>query len=231
MEAHFCGFRPAQLASLPNAWHHGTICDYNRFLRRFSRAGYDIGLAPLPDGAFYRAKTNNKFREYGACRIAGIYSRNEVYTSCVQQEVTGLLVDNNTDSWRSAIERLINDAALRERIQRNARKYVAEHYSQEKFDALFLAQLDAVVESGGTFLSLSEGRETTGRTPFAGTATCYPNGTISAQSDAPGPWHRLTRRALRSLGTMRRLGPKQSWAALRWLVHDRCLALWLRWRL
>ena len=84
--------------ALPNVHHHGLICRYDRYLRRFSRGGYDIGLAPLPDDAFYRSKTNNKFREYGASGIAGIYSHNEVYAHCVEHEVSGLLVANETEA-------------------------------------------------------------------------------------------------------------------------------------
>src|SRR5208282_2814412 len=95
VEAHFWGCRPPQFKSLPNVRHHGLICQYDRYLRRFSRAGYDIGLAPLPDDVFYRSKTNNKFREYGASGIAGIYSHNDVYSQCVQEGVSGLLVAND----------------------------------------------------------------------------------------------------------------------------------------
>ena len=150
VEVHFWGCRPPRPASgcpaaPPNIRHHGLICQYDRYLRRFSRAGFDIGLAPLPDDVFYRSKTNNKFREYGAAGIAGIYSHNDVYSHCVQHEVSGLLVANDTDHWHDAIERLIEDEALRTRIQQQARRYVREHYSQEKFEQLFLEQLREVL--------------------------------------------------------------------------------------
>ena len=89
---------PSAGAALPGVRFHGLICQYDRYLRRFSRAGYDIGLAPLPDDVFYRSKTNNKFREYGASGVAGIYSHNDVYSQCVQHEVSGLLVANDADA-------------------------------------------------------------------------------------------------------------------------------------
>ena len=111
VEVHFWGCRVPQLAAA-NVHHHGLVCGYDRYLRRFSRAGYDIGLAPLPDDVFHRSKTNNKFREYGASGIAGVYSANDVYAHCVEHEVSGLLVANDTESWHAALERLIDDEPL-----------------------------------------------------------------------------------------------------------------------
>ncbi len=215
VEAHFWGFRPPQIAALPNVRHHRLICQYDRYLRRFSRAGFDIGLAPLLDDVFHRSKTNNKFREYGASGIAGIYSHNEVYSHCVQHEVSGLLVANDADNWHDAIERLIEDQALRTRIQQEARQYVREHYAQEKFEQLFLEQIQEV-------LSLPA-------RPAPGKAAS----SIAARTQAavPGFFRRLGDQSRRSLGTVRRLGPRQTWTALRWLVNDHCLAAWLRWQL
>jgi hypothetical protein len=221
VEAHFWGGRPPPPArgcpaALGNIRHHGLICHYDRFLRRFSRAGYDIGLAPLPDDVFYRSKTNNKFREYGASGIAGIYSHNDVYSDCVRQEVSGLLVPNDADAWYDAMERLIEDEALRTRIQRQARRYVREHYGQEKFEQLFLEQLHDVLGMAAAPV------------PLKVASSPLP---AAAESAVPGFFRRLSDQAWRSLGTLRRLGPRQAWTALRWFVNDRILAAWLRWKL
>jgi len=164
---------------------------------------------------FYRSKTNNKFREYGASGIAGIYSNNDVYSRCVENEVSGLLVANNADNWYDAIERMIEDEALRTRIQQRARQYVREHYSQEKFEPLFLEQLRDVLSrpAGSPPVQAASSPAATSR---------------SAMSVF---FHGLRDQARRSLGTLRRLGPRQAWTALRWFVNDRCLAAWLRWQL
>ena len=239
VEAHFWGCRPPRPATrshewepaghagcpaaLPNLRHHGLICQYDRFLRRFSRAGYDIGLAPLPDDVFYRSKTNNKFREYGASGIAGIYSRNDVYSHCVRHEVSGLLVANDADSWYDAIERLIEDEALRRRIQQEARRFVREHYAQEKFEQLFLEQLGEVLSFPATVARDSSPLSNSTR---AG-CPCH----AATPSAVPGFFRRQSDQARRSLGTLRRLGPRRAWTALRWFVNDRCLAAWLRWQL
>jgi hypothetical protein len=217
--------------SFRNVRHHGLVCQYDRYLRRFSRAGYDIGLAPLPDDVFYRSKTNNKFREYGASGIAGIYSHNEVYSHCVQHEFSGLLVSNDAQSWHDAIERLIEDAALRTRIQQEARQYVREHYAQEKFEQLFLEQIRDVLSTPAELPALAVPRAAS---PWNATRGCLSPASPAAEtgpSTQPGFFRRLGEQGMRSLGTLRQLGPRQGWTALRWFVNDRCLAAWLRWQL
>jgi len=215
IEIHFWGCRPPPGAVLPNLHCHGLICQYDRYLRRFSRAGYDIGLAPMPDDPFYRSKSNNKFREYGASGIAGIYSHGSVYADCVQDDVSGLLVANDADSWHDALVRLIEDESLRTRIQRQARQYVQEHYAQEKFDRLFLAQLHEVVD----------------RPSARRHAKMQSSAPVTSDSALPGFFPRLIAQTRRSLGTLRRLRPRQASTALRWFVSDRCFAAWLRWQL
>ena len=143
VEAHFWGPRPP--AELPAVRHHAVVHDYDRFLRRFSAAGFEIGLAPLPDDVFHRSKTNTKFREYGACGVAGVYSDVEVYSDCVRHGETGLLVANDTEAWYRALRRLVDDANLRRQIQQRAREEIEEHYSQEKFEAVLLRQIEQLV--------------------------------------------------------------------------------------
>ena len=145
VEAHFWGPRPP--AELPAVRHHAVVHDYDRFLRRFSAAGFEIGLAPLADDVFHRSKTNTKFREYGACGIAGVYSDVEVYSDCVRHGETGLLVANDAEAWYRALRQLVDDADLRRKIQQQARVEIEEHYSQEKFEAVFLRQIEQLVGS------------------------------------------------------------------------------------
>ncbi len=137
VEAHFWGVKPRGL-SRDNWYFHRFIMDYDRFLRRFSRAHYDIGLAPMRNDLFHNSKTNNKFREYGACGIAGIYSDVEVYSTSVQHGSTGLLVPNHTDGWHEAIVQLIENQDLRQKLTMQAQEYVRQNYSQERFENLTL---------------------------------------------------------------------------------------------
>lgn len=132
------GARHAALASHPQVRSLPLIRDYDTFFARFAAEQFDIGLAPLPDDEFHRGKSNNKFREYASCGIAGVYSDMSVYNTSVQHEITGLLVTNDDASWAGAIERLIVDASLRQRLGSQARHYARTHFNETVTDTEWL---------------------------------------------------------------------------------------------
>ena len=105
-------------------------------------------LGALPDDLLHRSKSNTKFREYGACGIAGIYSDVDVYSDCVRQGETGLLVSNDSEAWYRAMRQLVDDAQLRHTIQQQARREIENRYSQEIFAAVFLRQIERLVDGG-----------------------------------------------------------------------------------
>ena len=130
VEAVFFEGVPDELAGFPNVSETPIIYDYDTFIRALASSDYDIGLGPLLPEPLYLSKTNTKFRDYGLCRIAGIYSSVDVYTNCVEHEKTGLLVNEVQGAWFEAIERLILDHALREKIQENAYAEIVRNYNQ-----------------------------------------------------------------------------------------------------
>jgi glycosyltransferase involved in cell wall biosynthesis len=128
----FFGFVPQALAGHPLVtMHHG--CDnYIEFLTRFAGLGWHIGLAPLRHSLFNYCKTNNKFREYAACRIAGVYTNLPVYADWVTDRKTGLLVDHNPAAWYEGIKLLIDNPELRLRIQEEAGQYTRTQFTIEQ---------------------------------------------------------------------------------------------------
>lgn len=147
VEVYFLGFTPPSLRKRPHVHSIPMMWNYPAYLRRFSSAGYDIGLAPLLDDVAHRSKTNNKFREYGACRIAGIYSNVDVYASCVRQYETGILVSNHEKDWYDALVLLIENSHLRKKIQSAAYEFVRDNYSQDEFVKDWAGQIKDVLES------------------------------------------------------------------------------------
>lgn len=97
------------------------------YLNQLAR-NWDIGLAPLLDNNFTKSKTENKFREYGAMKIAGIYSNIKIYNSHIADGENGILANQDADSWYLAIERLVNDKSLRETIATNAFTYAQKNF-------------------------------------------------------------------------------------------------------
>lgn len=214
VEMHFWGPRPP--AELPGVRHHAVVHDYDRFFRRFSAAGFEIGLAPLADDAFHRSKTNTKFREYGACGIAGVYSDVDVYSACVRHGETGLLVANETAAWYRALRRLVDDAALRKKIQDQARTEVEEHYSQEKFEAVFLRQIEQLVGNASR---------------RAGEASAFPPSQLETRGHDRPRIARLFGLIPHALGHLRRNGWSRCWNSLRWIGSSGWSLARLQWRL
>jgi hypothetical protein len=135
------GPRFRELEGHPRVQFREFVRDYDQYFAQFARAGFDIGLAPMRGDVFYQCKTATKFREYAACRIAGVYADTEMYRDCVTAGETGLLATNTDDAWTAAIGRLVADAALRGRIQRRAETYARERYSAARIEGDWCAHI------------------------------------------------------------------------------------------
>lgn len=94
-----------------------------RWMRRHAR--WDIGIAPLRDGRFTRAKSDIKFLDYAALGVAGVYSDVPAYAGTVRHGGNGLLVVNAPEAWAAALERLLVDGSLRRSLATAAREHVA----------------------------------------------------------------------------------------------------------
>lgn len=93
-------------------------------------AKFDIGLAPLVDNAFNRAKSDLKFIEYGYLGIPMIGSPVQPYLESVEHGKNGFLAKSPKD-WLKYLKRLIENENLRKKIGENARQ-VAEKRTIEK---------------------------------------------------------------------------------------------------
>lgn len=129
VEVYIWGECPPLIRGYTNVFILPFVRDYNRYIREFYEFGFDIGLAPLVSDTFHKSKTNNKFREFGGCGVAGIYSNVDVYTDCVRHLETGVIVENHVGDWESAISLLIEDTELRQSIAHQAHEVVVDRYS------------------------------------------------------------------------------------------------------
>ncbi len=196
VEMNFWGYLPTELAGRPGVRHLRPLQNYNEFMQRFSGMGFDIGLAPLLDDEFHRSKTNNKFREYGACQIAGVYSNVQTYSRYITDGENGLLVENTPAAWLNALTRLITDAELRQKIARQALAYIQQHYGQDAYLQVWQSQVQDVLSKaafnpqGDNPQKVSPGQQPAGGTHWYLQTLRRLAGRINAQTPA-GLWHKL----------------------------------------
>jgi glycosyltransferase involved in cell wall biosynthesis len=125
----FFGYAPDNLLGLPDVDFVPYNEDYPSFLRALSQVDWSFGIAPLADLPSRRGKSNNKYREYGGCRIPAVYSDCPAYSGSVADGRTGLLVPHTEKGWYAGLQRMMADRTLRESMACAAHEDVMERYS------------------------------------------------------------------------------------------------------
>ena len=128
VDIEFFGAKPALIEQLH--FRHIPYCDsYEEYQSTIRRLQWDIGLAPMPDSEFHRGKHYNKFVEYAACGIVGVYSDVLPYKGTVEHEISGMLSSNDPESLLASIERLILDPALLASMRQNVVALATDRFS------------------------------------------------------------------------------------------------------
>ncbi|WP_227718283.1 glycosyltransferase family 1 protein [Microbulbifer sp. Q7] len=91
---------------------------YQSLLQRPGRA---IGLAPLLDSPFNRARAHTKFLDVTLAGAVGIYAAGPVYGAVVRHRENGLLLPMEQSVWVESILQLAADAPLRAQMLSEAR--------------------------------------------------------------------------------------------------------------
>jgi glycosyltransferase involved in cell wall biosynthesis len=116
---------PPPAGTFPGATTLPFAPDYAAYAARLPRLGCGVGLAPLADTPFNRAKSPIKWMEYAAAGMAGVFADLPPYRAVVEHGVTGLLAGPDPAAWREAVSSLVCDAALRRRMAGRAMEAVA----------------------------------------------------------------------------------------------------------
>ena len=96
-----------------------------------SIAGCDLGVMPLQDSPWERGKCGYKLIQYMACSLPVVASPVGVNSEIVQDGENGYLA-NTTQEWVEALDALLADAALRDRMGRVGRARVEDRYCIQK---------------------------------------------------------------------------------------------------
>ncbi|HET6183054.1 MAG TPA: glycosyltransferase [Acetobacteraceae bacterium] len=102
---------------------------YPGFVNWIIAAGpWDVGLAPLADTSFNRAKSALKALDYAALGLAVLASDVEPYRGSIADGPGGILVPHDPAAWEEAIERLVRLGRTRRNLAAGGRAaVVAEH--------------------------------------------------------------------------------------------------------
>ena len=116
------GFRPSWLAGVVPGAEVVPASMPEAYPLRLATLGFDIALAPLSNSEFNKSRSALKFWEYSADGAATVASNLGEYASAIQNGSTGILVDNQPESWIQAISKLIRNHDLRGQLQESARR-------------------------------------------------------------------------------------------------------------
>jgi len=90
-----------------------------------SKQNYHIGVNPLVNTPFNKARSYTKFFDITRCHAVGIYSPNSCCADVVAHLHEGLIIELNPADWVEAVLNLANDKALRSQLLMNAQQKVA----------------------------------------------------------------------------------------------------------
>ena len=141
LELEFVDCLPEELCGNPRVKFTPYFDDIKNFYDYMSKANWAVGMALLEDTPFNRGKTNNKYREYGAFGIPGIYSDMPVYSSCIKNGINGFLAPHTEEGISKALISMIDDRDLRENIRYAALQDVSTRYSPKAMQQQLLREI------------------------------------------------------------------------------------------
>jgi glycosyltransferase involved in cell wall biosynthesis len=123
------GYRDVRLVGVPHeALPWRGIEDLARF---------DIGLLPLDDSDFERAKFPFKLLQYWAVGLPVVASRVGMLAQAIRHDENGLLA-GTAEEWWAALSRLLRDANLRRRLGQAGRETLASQYTLDRIGPLLV---------------------------------------------------------------------------------------------
>jgi glycosyltransferase involved in cell wall biosynthesis len=126
---------------------------FNSFPSYLASHQWDIGICPLKDTKFTRAKSHIKWLENSLVRVPTIASK--VYPYCesvkgiktIEDNKTGLLVSTE-EEWENALTSLIEDKQKRFYLARDSHNFVKENWTYDKNIHLWIEALESVLNRG-----------------------------------------------------------------------------------
>jgi hypothetical protein len=110
-----------------------AINDYKKYLLFLGTIENAVGIAYLENSRFNMSKTQAKYRDFATAGIPGVYSNIPPYSNSIEQNQTGLLVENDPEEWSKAILNLANNKTLASNVSKKALNDIQKNYSFDKY--------------------------------------------------------------------------------------------------
>ncbi len=127
------------------SWTH-NFYTIDRYPRWVSRQSFDIGLAPLVDNAFNRAKSNLRWLEYSAMGVPTIASPVSHFVKTIREGETGYFA-RDAQEWVDRISQLVNEPETRENVGMKARQEVLTRWNPNIQAAKVVTALEDVLNA------------------------------------------------------------------------------------
>ncbi|PKM50475.1 MAG: hypothetical protein CVV02_11080 [Firmicutes bacterium HGW-Firmicutes-7] len=115
--------------------------DYAKYTKDLSEAHCDIMVSPLGNTRYLNSKCPYKYLDITAAGAVGIYTNTELYNNLIINEENGLIIENEEEQWFFALESLICDSTLREKLLSNAKEEVITVYETKAVLPMFIQLL------------------------------------------------------------------------------------------
>lgn len=116
-------------------WH-----DIDKYPKAIKKYNFDIGIAPLRDSDFNRAKSNLRWLEYSAMGIPTVASNVGHFKETLKNGKTALLVTEEKE-WIDALSKLIEDKEYRVNLGMRAHKELRKKWNKERMAKIYVKGL------------------------------------------------------------------------------------------
>jgi glycosyltransferase involved in cell wall biosynthesis len=124
--------------------HHKGTAGYLPFPQFYADLDIDIAIAPLKDTTFNRCKSNIKYLEASMLGIPTVASDVEPY-KCIEHGKTGYLA-TTSGQFKKYLKWLIEDESKRKQMGKDAKKYVLDNWTIDKFLPKYEELFDKIMD-------------------------------------------------------------------------------------
>lgn len=121
---------------------------YDAYRAELNGLGWDIGLAPIPETPFHACKHYNKFIEYAAAGIMGIFSETAPYTRLRSLGAPGGFCPNDAAAWYETICFYIKHSVEREEARRDCVQMAHTRFSVARSAAELMDAVKDIFNQG-----------------------------------------------------------------------------------